>query len=375
MKRIKVVVSDFHLGKGPFLRDGTPNILEDFRFGRKFVEFLNYYSSGEWAEAEVELIINGDFLNLLQVDYLGIHTYLITEKMVVHTLRSIIAGHPFVFEALRNFAATPRHSIAYVIGNHDVGMLWDGPRRLLRECVGDNLRFYDTYYDFEGVRVEHGHLHEAINATDPQRFFVQDPDYPEPVLNLPWASLFVTTFLPKIKKERPFVDKVKPFTAYIRWALIHDFWFMLRMAVFSLSSMLRMWSLARKHKLIDFGVTWQRLMGSAIYPSFVREARKILRDNTHLNAIIFGHTHVLRYRQWGGGKEYFNTGTWNEVTSFDIADFGLQTMLTYAFIEMPASNENAAATDARPRIRLKEWKGQWTPEIDAVNMPVAPAAK
>jgi UDP-2,3-diacylglucosamine pyrophosphatase LpxH len=365
VRRLKLVVSDFHLGKGCFLKDGTNNILEDFRFDRKFVEFLEYYSSGEFAEHEVELIINGDFLNLLQVDYLGIHTYLITEKMVVHGVRSIIAGHPEVFDALRRFATTPNHEIAYIVGNHDVGLLWDGPRAVLRDCIGHNLRFYDTYYDFDGVRVEHGHLHEAINSTDPQRFSVKDPDYPEPVLNLPWASLFVTTFLPKIKKERPFVDKVKPFTAYIRWAFIHDFFFIVKTLFFATIAFTRMWSLARKHKLIDFAISWKRAKGLAIYPSFVKEARKILRDNPHLNAIIFGHTHVLRYRQWGGGKEYFNTGTWNEVTSFDIADFGLQTMLTYAFIEMPPPS-----VSGRPRVALREWKGQWRPEMEAVNMPM-----
>jgi UDP-2,3-diacylglucosamine pyrophosphatase LpxH len=180
-KKVKLVVNDFHLGKGPVLKDGTVNILEDFRYGAKFVEFLEHYSSGEFEDADVELIINGDFLNLLQIDYLGIHTYLVTERMVVHGVRSIIAGHPKVFDALRKFAASPNHEIAYIIGNHDVGLLFDGARKTLRECVGEKLRFYDTYYEFDHVRVEHGHAYEAINATDPQKFKLTDPDYPEPV--------------------------------------------------------------------------------------------------------------------------------------------------------------------------------------------------
>ena len=109
MRRIKLVVNDFHLGKGVLLKDGTVNILEDFRHGRAFVEFLEYYRSGDFADADVELIINGDFLNLLQIDYLGIHTYLVTEKMVAHFTRAIIAGHSDVFEALRQFAEAPNH--------------------------------------------------------------------------------------------------------------------------------------------------------------------------------------------------------------------------------------------------------------------------
>lgn len=365
MRRVKIVVNDFHLGKGVLLKDGTVNILEDFRHGRSFVEFLEYYRSGEFADAQVELIINGDFLNLLQIDYLGIHTYLVTEKMVCHFTRAIIAGHSDVFDALRLFAEAPHHEIAYVIGNHDVGLLFDGPRRILRETIGKKIRFYDTHYEFDNVHIEHGHMHEAINATDPQKFILRDPDFPEPVLNLPWASLFVAAFLPKIKKDRPFVDKVKPFTGYIRWALMHDTLFALRTGVFIFFSFLRMFFLSRKHPLLDFNMSFARIKGTTIYPSFVKEARKILRKNPRLQAVIFGHTHVMRYRQWGGGKEYFNTGTWNEVTSLDIADFGLQTLLTYGFIELPPP-----ASGQRARIRLKEWKGQWRPELETSLMPV-----
>lgn len=364
MKRVKLIVNDFHIGKGPLLKDGTVNILEDFRFGKSFADFLDYYCRGEYENAEVELIINGDFLNLLQIDYLGIHTYLVTERMVTHSVRSIIAGHTEVFDALRIFAAHPRRQIAYIIGNHDIGLLFDGPRKILRETIGTNLRFYDTFYEFDHVRVEHGHMYEAINATDPQRFILNDPDYPEPVLNLPWASLFVAIFLPKIKKERPFVDKVKPFTGYMRWAILHDTFFALRTFFFITFSFLRMISLSRKHPLLDFRIDFARIKGTTIYPSFVKEARKILRNNPRLNAIIFGHTHVLRYRQWGGGKEYFNTGTWNEVTSLDIADFGLQTLLTYGYIEL------APSPGQKARVRLKEWKGMWRPEVETSIMPV-----
>mgnify|MGYP001119971652 CR=1 FL=1 len=364
MKRVKLIVNDFHIGKGTLLKDGTVNILEDFRFGKSFADFLEYYCRGEYENAEVELIINGDFLNLLQIDYLGIHTYLVTERMVNHSVRAIIAGHTEVFDALRVFASNPKRQIAYIIGNHDIGLLFDGPRKILRETIGPNLRFYDTFYEFDNVRVEHGHMYEAINATDPQRFILNDPDYPEPVLNLPWASLFVAIFLPKIKKERPFVDKVKPFTGYMRWAILHDTLFALRTFFFITFSFLRMFSLSRKHPLLDFKMSFARIKGTTIYPSFVKEARKILRNNPRLNAIIFGHTHVLRYRQWGGGKEYFNTGTWNEVTSLDIADFGLQTLLTYGYIEL------APGAGQKARIRLKEWKGMWRPEVETSIMPV-----
>src|SRR3954452_14631051 len=124
-----MVVSDFHLGKGRYFLDGTQNILEDFIYDREFSEFLNYHRSGNFADAEVELILNGDILNLLQIDTWGVFTHTITERSVTRAVQRIAAGHPEFFQALRRFAAAPNHSISYVVGNHDVGLMFDQPRK------------------------------------------------------------------------------------------------------------------------------------------------------------------------------------------------------------------------------------------------------
>ena len=62
VKKVKVVVSDLHLGKGRLLEKGGLNSLEEFYFGEKLVEFIHYYSTGQYKDYEVEMIINGDFL-------------------------------------------------------------------------------------------------------------------------------------------------------------------------------------------------------------------------------------------------------------------------------------------------------------------------
>src|SRR6476659_5988066 len=84
--RLKLVVSDFHLGKGRYFADGTQNILEDFIYDKEFAEFLTYYRTGKYEEADVELILNGDILNLLQMDSWGVHTHLITERSVIRAV-------------------------------------------------------------------------------------------------------------------------------------------------------------------------------------------------------------------------------------------------------------------------------------------------
>jgi metallophosphoesterase superfamily enzyme len=59
IKKTVIVVSDLHLGAGEYV-DGRPNILEDFHYDKELVDFLKYYSSGEYSSREVEIIINGD---------------------------------------------------------------------------------------------------------------------------------------------------------------------------------------------------------------------------------------------------------------------------------------------------------------------------
>ena len=60
MKKVKLVVSDFHIGSGSVLPDGCPNLLEDFIYDGLFIDFLQHYTSGKYDAADVELIINGD---------------------------------------------------------------------------------------------------------------------------------------------------------------------------------------------------------------------------------------------------------------------------------------------------------------------------
>lgn len=95
---------------------------------------------------------------------------------------------------------------------------------------------------------------------------------------------------------------------------------------------------------------------SAIFPDLSESARKILRDE-RVHTVVFGHTHVYQYRQWGTDKEYFNTGTWTELTSLDIVSLGKITKLTYVLLEYPEDG-------SRPRGRLKEWKGYYRIEED-----------
>ena len=355
MKRIKVVISDLHLGRGRTLEGGATNSLEEFYFGKKLVEFFNYYCSGDFRDAEVEVVINGDFLNFLQTDYRGHFLTVVTEGVAVEQLRAILGGHRDVFESMKNFAAFPNHFITYIVGNHDQAMLWPATRQVFNEAIGTDIRYKNIVYFFDGVHVEHGHMHEAANRLDPKRFFLKR-NLPEPILNLPFGSHFFVDFVLKIKHKHSHVDKVRPFNALIRWAIFNETRFtiyaLFKLTVYFLKAIFK--SDPRRH--ISIQSVLKVLAESAIFPDLSESARRVLNDE-RVHTVIFGHSHVYQYRQWGLNKEYFNTGTWTDLTSLDIQSLGKITKLTYVLIEYPEDG-------GRPRGRLKEWRGYHRIEED-----------
>ncbi len=354
-KKIKIVVSDLHLGKGRILENGGINSLEEFYFGEKLVEFFHYYSTGIYNDHEVELVINGDFLNFLQVDYKGHFLTVVTEQIALDVLKSIVNGHPKVFQALADFASKPDNSITYIVGNHDQAMLWPACRAYLNSVIGKPVRFKNIVYFFDGVHIEHGHMHEAANRMDPRKFFLKK-DLPEPILNLPFGSHFFVEFVLKIKHVYPHVDKIRPFSKMLRWALINETTMILKSFTSLIGYFFKTLFVKDPHKHLSVKRILQIVFESAIFPDLSESARKVLQDE-RVHTVIFGHSHVYQYRQWSSDKEYFNTGTWTEITSLDIVSLGKITKLTYVLIEYPESG-------GRPRGRLKEWRGYHRIEED-----------
>ena len=354
-RKIKVVISDLHLGKGRLLPDGGTNSLEEFYYGDRLVEFFHYYSSGQFSDCEVELIINGDFLNFLQCDFRGHFLTVLTEGVCLEILKGIVEGHTKVFNALREFAARPGFQITYVVGNHDMAMLWPACRDYLNKVCNCNIRFKNIVYYFDGVHIEHGHMHEAANRVDPRRFFLKR-NLAEPILNLPFGSHFFVELVLKIKQQYPFVDKIRPFSRMVRWTLFDE----TRMTLVAFGMLTRYFVAAIFSRDRLMRVSFRRILKifleSAIFPDLGESARKILTDE-RVHIVIFGHSHVYQYRQWQKNKEYFNTGTWTELTSLDLVSLGKITKLTYVLIEYPDGSE-------KPRGRLKEWRGYHRIEED-----------
>ncbi len=363
MKRLKLVVSDFHVNKGRRLPDGSLNLLEDFTQDHRFQEFLEFYLADAYADYEVELIFNGDMLNLIQVDYHGHYPVVLTENVSVDKIRAVIAGHPVFFDSLRTFLAKSGNSLTYVVGNHDQEMLWKGCRQLFEDRVGKPVNWRNIYYLVDGVHIEHGHQYEAVNRVDTNRLFLTE-NLPEPILNLPWGTLFTVQYITKLKAVRPAVDKVRPFRMVIWWSLMHDTWMalasLLRLSLYFLGTRFS----RTRYRQSSLKNTLAILREASVFPDLTDAARKILRT-AEIHTVIFGHTHVYKQVQLAPGKQYINTGTWNDIISLELESFARRTRLTYVRIDYSHGSDGTTEMSALPTLR--HWIGKIPLEDDALS--------
>ncbi len=357
---IILVVSDFHLGKGRFFKNGELNILEDFNEDQHFFELCEYYVQGEYKNKEVKLVLNGDILNLIQVDVQGIFHHLIDENITIKALQSIVKGHPVFFEGLKAFLKESKKKLIYVIGNHDNGMAFPKVQDLFNELVGGEVEFCHEWEE-NGVHIEHGHQFESINTVPKEKFFINGPNGKK-ILNLPWGSLFCIRLIPSLKKDRPYIDKVRPMNSYIKWLLFHDFFFAIKFA-YSIGRYFFLSNFAEYTRhMSNFKTTISVLKQITMYPLYSRKARAIMKRNKDIHTVVMGHTHIVEWRRYPEGKSYFNTGTWNSIPSIDAGLHEPVSKMTYVYLQL---HPKSKAIDSGC---LNTWQGNWRPYIEEAKI-------
>ncbi|PIK15334.1 hypothetical protein [Halobacteriovorax sp. JY17] len=352
-------LSDLHLGKGKFLKNGQLNILEDFFEDQRFYEFCEFYSSDQFYSKEVHLVLNGDILNLIQIDFEGVFTHIIDEKRADLALKKIIKGHPIFFDALKLFLSTPNKKVSYVIGNHDASMDFELPQMRLNMRVDGNVHFCHVLED-HGVHIEHGHRFEAINSVPQDRYYSTGPNGKR-IINLPWGSLFCISVLPQLKKDRPYLDKVRPMGAYIKWCLFHDLGFFLKMSVIVIKYLIESNFDTYIKDNRNFKTSLKILKQITIYPRYEKKAKSILKRNITLHTVVMGHTHLQEWRRFPEGKYYFNTGTWNPIPSIDAGLHQDSTCLSYCMLDI--HKETSTLREGS----LCIWQGKWRPFTSEIS--------
>jgi len=350
---VKVVLSDLHMGTGE--RPGRVNPFEDFHFDQRLADLIQHHATGPLAGTEVELILNGDILDLLKVPVRGHFVTEIDETVAVDKVRRCLLGHPAVFDAMAGFVQVPGHVVTWLPGNHDPEVAFPRVQALLRARLGvpdgdPRLRFVlDEFLRLpRGVVITHGHLFESINRIEAGRAFVEGPDGRR-LLNLPFGSRFFTEVLAPVKAEQPLIDLVHPLSSMVLWGLVFDLRFTLRL----LASMAR-WLLATRlrPRAREEGVlrTLQVLVDEiALFTGMDRRATAHLQDAPDMSALIVGHSHFPMIRRLPRNKVYVNTGTWVRMVSLDIRDLGTRLDPTFARVEYRPVGP--------PAVSLLRWNG------------------
>lgn len=278
-----LIVSDLHLseGRNPATKKFSTN--EDFFFDEEFARFLNYHQGQQrQGGRKWHLIINGDFLDFLQVTSTDIDLefqhYLVAAtadaaremlaydrrhldygygcgpKESVYKLWKIMDGHWLFFEALADYLAE-QNAVTIIKGNHDAEFYFPEvqaafrsrlkeayERKLAREQDPQTnaklaklasayraglLNFSLWFYYEPGLLwVEHGNQYDKLNCFR---------DWLVPLLprtsrfgqlkqeiDLPWGSLFVRYLFNKVESGDCFADNIKPATKFISWFLTHE---------------------------------------------------------------------------------------------------------------------------------------------------------
>jgi UDP-2,3-diacylglucosamine pyrophosphatase LpxH len=212
-----------------------------------------------------------------------------------------------------------------------------------------------------GVHIEHGHRFEEMNVTDYSSIYRQGPN-DRKILNLPWGSLFCILILPALKKERPYIDRVRPFGAYLWWAFLHDFRYFLQMVFIILKYFFEGNANPYLKQKADFRSTFRVLKKFTLYPNYEKKAHSILRTHPECKVVVMGHTHLQQWRRFPNERYYFNTGTWNSIPSMDPARYQNITQLTYVSIDM---GPRAASVG---HACLNIWQGKWRPYREEVKV-------
>lgn len=361
-KKIKVITSDMHLSAGRFV-DGVQNPHEDFVFDREFCEFIEYFSSGVYGDGcEVELILNGDVFDFLNIPIQGEFVDVVTSDIALEKLRAIFLGHPEVTKALQEFVRKPGKRLIYNVGNHDLDFFFPAvSREFCRTIGGENwtkdkvwVNTETEYLSYpEGIQIHHGNQFEAVHTTNYSQPFITE-NLPEPILYLPWGSVYVIKIINRLKWERDYIDKVKPAKLFMLFSLIFDPIFTIKFMLLSSFYFLHTRFIFSPRRRATIANTLA-IMKEEITPFYGLEddARQILDQHPSVHTVIFGHTHGPMQRFYRDGKTYINTGTWTRMINLDLRHLAQSNRLTFAYIEY---DENGV-----PRPTLQEWLGLHRP--------------
>ena len=207
---MRIIISDLHIG-----RNDDFDIFKSATKTEALSTLLSYWGG---QKNPVELIVNGDFVDFLQLrpwNQFG-------RKTALDKISEITQANAQVFDIFGKFLQNPEHCITVLLGNHDVELaypeVWAKVEKAILASAGGaegRLRFLKDRtthrFTINGVlaHVEHGNANDRWNALNYISLF-QDAETSTETFRYPPGTSFVFDVMNKFKEQFRFVDLLKP---------------------------------------------------------------------------------------------------------------------------------------------------------------------
>lgn len=369
-----LVISDIHLGAGAYVGNRR-NLLEDFHYDRELVEFFEYYSTGDYAHREVELVINGDLFDFLAVPYVRyFDDEFWSEEAAMEKFQLILKAHPEVMQGLIDFISIKKKRIVFVVGNHDAELVFPSLREHLIDQFPENVQenfsihldISGEYCPEEGVVIKHGHEYELAHHFHPEESLVQDENGRRYFIP-PWGSYYVTRVINKFKQERGHINAVRPIRKFMINGLIYDTLFTARFGIATTFYFI----VVRFLSVFHYKNPLKKMVKNALnelelFKDYETLTRDFFAENEDVKTLIVGHTHEPVMRTYSDGTIFLNTGTWTDMYNLDFGKQGVGPQLTYAQIDvkekLKSRRKNSSHRPDDPynhlEIGLNVWEGR-----------------
>ncbi len=199
--RLVVVISDIEMGAGgPF---------DDFPHSEFLADLIASYAGPPHDNLAVDLVFNGDTFDLLKTSYNGEFPHIIDAEVAVGKMERVIAAHEPVFDALIAFLGQGDRHVHFIVGNHDMELLFPEVQVQIRRRLGDHQMVYFPGVDLDigDVHIEHGQQVDPMFRMD-RPFFVEYEG--RRILNLPWGSVALLDVALPLRHILYHHDRLKP---------------------------------------------------------------------------------------------------------------------------------------------------------------------
>lgn len=264
--RLRIFISDLHLGAGRVFKDdagnhtkGPWNPTEDFRWHSEFKGFLDLLRTlAQIRNVSVDLVILGDFLELWQAapkvcllekctpaerdgtaprdcEYQNKEDLGCTEAEAVARVRRVIGAHRDTLSELGRFATEGENRVVIVVGNHDAALVFKRVADETLSAIGapERVRIATEGYwlSRDGlIFAEHGHHVEGdVNAYDSLPASCIDSRLARVgcttgktgvYLKRPWGENFVQKYYERYEVRFPIIDNVSSMGEGIRLGIM-----------------------------------------------------------------------------------------------------------------------------------------------------------